>query len=143
MINRAVYPNLVTLGNLFLGYLSIILTMQGDFTRAAWLIVIASMMDALDGLVALALSDQAVGEIFNLGSRFEMSIKDLAYKIKELTDSKSELEFIPYEQAWPRDAYEDLVYRAPDLEKIRTCVGYDPKVDLNEALVRIIQYYER
>ncbi len=99
--------------------------------------------DALDGLVALALSDQAVGEIFNLGSRFEMSIKDLAYKIKELTDSKSELEFIPYEQAWPRDAYEDLVYRAPDLEKIRTCVGYDPKVDLNEALVRIIQYYER
>ena len=99
--------------------------------------------DALDGLVALALSDQAVGEIFNLGSRFEMSIKDLAYKIKGLTDSKSELEFIPYEQAWPRDAYEDLVYRAPDLEKIRTCVGYDPKVDLNEALVRIIQYYER
>ena len=99
--------------------------------------------DALDGFVALALNDQAVGEIFNLGSHFEMSIKDLAYKIKELTDSKSEVEYIPYEQAWPRDAYEDLVFRAPDLEKIRSCVGYDPKVTLEEALNRIIAHYER
>ena len=99
--------------------------------------------DALDGLVALALSDQAVGEIFNLGSHFEMSIKDLAHKIREMTDSKSEIQFVPYEQAWPRGTYEDLVYRAPDLEKIRAYVGYDPKVCLDEALSRIIQYYER
>ena len=88
-------------------------------------------------------SDQAVGEIFNLGSHFEMSIKDLAHKIREMTDSKSEIQFVPYEQAWPRGAYEDLVYRAPDLEKIRGCVQYDPKVCLDEALTRIIQYYER
>jgi nucleoside-diphosphate-sugar epimerase len=60
-----------------------------------------------------------------------------------LTDSRSEIQYIPYEQAWPKGAYEDLVYRAPDLEKIRACVNYDPKVDLEEALVRIIQYYER
>ena len=99
--------------------------------------------DALDGLVALANSDEAVGEIFNLGSNFEISIKDLAYKIKELTESHSEIEFIPYEQAWPKGTYEDLIYRAPDLEKIRTCVGYDPKVDLDEALTRIIADYER
>lgn len=99
--------------------------------------------DALDGLMALALSDKAVGEIFNLGSHFEISIVGLAHKIRELTDSKSEIEFVPYEQAWPRGTYEDLVYRAPDLEKIRHCVGYDPKVDLDDALLKIIQYYER
>jgi len=99
--------------------------------------------DALDGLVALATSDNAVGEIFNLGSNFEISIKDLAYKIKELTASHSEIEFIPYEHAWPKGTYEDLIYRAPDLEKIRTCVGYDPKVDLDDALSRIIADYER
>ncbi len=52
MIDRAVYPNMVTMGNLFLGYLSIIMTMQGRYLTACWLIVIASMMDALDGLVA-------------------------------------------------------------------------------------------
>ena len=99
--------------------------------------------DALDGLVALAVSDGAVGEIFNLGSQFETSIKDLACMIREMTDSRSEIEYVPYEQAWPRDAYEDLVYRTPDLEKIRSVVGYDPKVDLEEALTRIIAYFER
>ena len=99
--------------------------------------------DALDGFVALATSDRAVGEIFNLGSHFEMSIKELAYKIKELTHSSSEVHFIPYDQAWPKGTYEDLVYRAPNLEKIRKYIGYEPKVDLDKALRRIIEYYER
>ena len=99
--------------------------------------------DALDGLVALAQSDKAVGEVFNLGSNFETTIKDLAYKIKEMTDSKSEVLFVPYEQAWPKGVYEDLEYRAPDLEKIHTYVNYDPKVDLEEALGKIIAHYER
>lgn len=99
--------------------------------------------DALDGLVALATSDKAVGETFNLGSHFEISIKELANKIKELANSNSEIEFIPYEQAWPKGTYEDLMYRAPNLEKIRKCVGYDPKVNLEEALIRIIEHYER
>jgi UDP-glucose 4-epimerase len=100
--------------------------------------------DALDGLIALATNDKAVGEIFNLGSNFEMSIKDLALKTRELTNSESEIEFIPYDQAYKtKGAYEDLVYRAPDLEKIRSLVGYDPKVNLEEALNRIIEDYER
>lgn len=99
--------------------------------------------DALDGLISLAQSDKAVGEVFNLGSNFETTIKDLAYKIKEMTDSKSEVLFVPYEQAWPKGVYEDLEYRAPDLEKIHTYVNYDPKVDLEEALGKIIAHYER
>lgn len=99
--------------------------------------------DALDGLVSLAQSDKAVGEVFNLGSNFETTIKDLAYKIKEMTDSKSEVLFVPYEQAWPKGVYEDLEYRAPDLEKIHTYVNYDPKVNLEEALSKIIAHYER
>ncbi len=99
--------------------------------------------DAIDGLVALAGEDRAVGEIFNLGSNFESSIKDLAYKIKELTNSDSEVAFVPYELTRRNGLYEDLVYRAPDLEKIRNLVGYDPKVDLEEALGRIIEDYKR
>jgi len=99
--------------------------------------------DAIDGFVALALSDGAVGEIFNIGSNFESSIKDLAYKIKELTGSRSEVAFTPYEQTRRNGLYEDLIYRAPDLEKIRNLVGYDPKVDLDEALNRIIEDYKR
>jgi nucleoside-diphosphate-sugar epimerase len=51
--------------------------------------------------------------------------------------------FVPYEQTRRNGLYEDLVYRAPDLEKIHTLIGYDPKVDLDEALVRIIEDYKR
>lgn len=99
--------------------------------------------DALDGLIALAACDQAVGEIFNLGSHFEISIKELAYKIKELAHSQSEVTFLPYDQAWPKGTYEDLIYRTPNLDKIRKIVGYDPKVTLDDALKRIIAHFER
>ena len=99
--------------------------------------------DALDGLIALATCDRAVGQIFNIGSHFEISIRELAYTIKELAHSHSEVNFIPYEQAWPKGTYEDLVYRAPNLDKIRKVVGYDPKVTLEEALTRIIAHFER
>jgi UDP-glucose 4-epimerase len=99
--------------------------------------------DALDGLIALAMSDRAVGEIFNLGSHFEMSIRELAHRICELAHSASEVKFIPYENAWPKGTYEDLAYRAPNLEKIRRAVGYDPKVDMDHALTRIIAHFER
>ncbi|MFH1567343.1 MAG: GDP-mannose 4,6-dehydratase [Gemmatimonadota bacterium] len=99
--------------------------------------------DAIDGFVALAVSDRAVGEIVNLGSHFESSIKDLAHKIKSLTDSTSEIQYVPYQDTRRNGLYEDLVYRAPDLEKIRTLVGYDPKVDLDEALRRIIEDFKR
>ena len=100
--------------------------------------------DAIDGLIALATSDQAFGEVFNLGSNFESSIKDLAYTIKEMTGSNSEIAFIPFSQTQNRNGlYEDLVYRAPELQKIRDLVGYDPKVDLDEALSRIIEDFKR
>ncbi|MBT3346313.1 MAG: NAD-dependent epimerase/dehydratase family protein [Gemmatimonadetes bacterium] len=99
--------------------------------------------DAVDGLVALAQSDAAAGEILNLGSNFETSIKDLAIKIKGLTNSDSEIAFIPFSETRRNGLYEDLVYRAPDLEKIRNLVGYDPKVDLDEALRRIIEYFKK
>ncbi|MBT4098315.1 MAG: NAD-dependent epimerase/dehydratase family protein [Gemmatimonadetes bacterium] len=99
--------------------------------------------DAVDGLIALAQSDDAAGEILNLGSNFESSIKDLAIKIKAQTNSDSEIAFIPFSETRRNGLYEDLVYRAPDLEKIRGLVGYDPKVDLDEALRRIIEDFQK
>ena len=116
------------------------ITVYGDGEqRRCWTYI----EDALDGLIGLATTDSAVGEIFNLGSHFETSIKDLAFKVKELTLSKSEVQFVPYDQAWPKGTYEDLMYRAPDLNKIRECVDYDPRVNLDDALRKIIKYYAR
>ncbi len=101
--------------------------------------------DALNGLTALAEHPDATGEIFNLGCNFEtneISIKDLACKIKMLTESESPIEFVPYEKAFSNGGYEDLQYRVPNLDKIRSFVGYDPKVNLDTTLRRIIQHYE-
>ncbi|MBT6145765.1 MAG: hypothetical protein HOH74_10060 [Gemmatimonadetes bacterium] len=61
-----------------------------------------------------------------------------------MTGSDSEIAYIPFSQTLSRNGlYEDLVYRAPDLQKIRELVGYDPKVDLDEALGRIIEDFKK
>ncbi len=98
--------------------------------------------DALDGLVALAEHPDAVGGIFNLGSNFEISIKDLANKIKTMAESSSQIKFVPYAEAHANGWYEDLRYRVPNLDKIKSFIGYDPKYNLDSTLRKIITFYE-
>ena len=98
--------------------------------------------DALDGLVALAEHPEAVGGIFNLGSNFEISIKDLANKIKTMAESSSQIKFVPYAEAHANGWYEDLRYRVPNLDKIKSFIGYDPKYNLDSTLRKIITFYE-
>lgn len=101
--------------------------------------------DALDGLTTLMDHEKTPGEIFNLGGHYETNeicIKDLAHKIKELTESDSPIEFVPYEKVFAKGSYEDLNYRVPDLTKIQKTVGYDPQISLDLTLRRIIEYYE-
>lgn len=97
--------------------------------------------DAIDGLLGLVNHSDAVGEIFNLGTDEEISINDLARKIKEMTHSSSPIEHIPYEKAYG-SFYEDLKYRVPDLTRIRNLLGYAPKVTLDQALQKIIDFYQ-
>jgi UDP-glucose 4-epimerase len=101
--------------------------------------------DALDGLIALSEHEATPGEIFNLGGNAEtneISIKSLAHKIKELTESDSPIEYVPYDKAFAKGSYEDLNYRVPDLGKIRKFTGYEPTVSLDLTLRKIIEYYE-
>ena len=101
--------------------------------------------DALDGLVALAEHPDTPGEIYNLGGNAEtneISIKKLAHRVKELTESDSPIEYVPYEKAFAKGSYEDLNYRVPDLTKIHSAVGYEPQVGLDLTLRKIIEYIE-
>jgi UDP-glucose 4-epimerase len=95
--------------------------------------------DVVKGLLKLAASDQVVGEVFNIGNHGEISMMDLAIKVKALTGSSSEIVLIPYDKAYEA-GFEDMPRRVPNLEKIRKAVGYEPTVGLDEILRRVIDH---
>ena len=97
--------------------------------------------DAVGALIALAESQEANGEVFNIGSTEEISILDLAHKIKGMTASDSRIELIPYEKAYQNNGFEDMMRRVPDLTKISEAIGYRPSMNLNEILLSTIKYH--
>ena len=95
------------------------------------------VQDVVDAVVGLMQCDRAVGQIFNVGSSEEVSIKQLADKVVELTGSRSAQEFVPYEVAYGRPI-EDMMRRVPSTERIRRAIGWQPKTSLDETLRFII-----
>ena len=93
--------------------------------------------DVVDGLIRLVDEPRAIGEVFNIGNDKEISILDLARRVKSLTSSTSEIVLIPYDQAYEA-GFEDMPRRVPDLRKIHRLVGYVPTVELDEILHRVI-----
>jgi UDP-glucose 4-epimerase len=75
-------------------------------------------------------------------SDFEITIEDLARKIKSLAGSKSEIRYIPYEDAYEK-GFEDMVRRLPDIGPISSLTGYKPKVSLDEMLRKVIEYHKQ
>lgn len=96
--------------------------------------------DAVRAVTALSRTPEAVGQVFNIGSTQEITIEALARTILRLTGSRSELRFIPYEQAYPT-GFEDMRRRVPDVTKLRRTIGFAPDTPLEENLLRIIDHY--
>ena len=93
--------------------------------------------DVVGALIKLAQEPRAVGEVFNVGNPEEVSILDLAHRVKALTNSTSEIVFVPYDQAYEA-GFEDMPRRVPDLTRIQQLIGYAPTVGLDEILQRVI-----
>lgn len=100
----------------------------------------AYVTDVINAIINLAHHPNAPGQIFNVGNNEAISIKDLAIKIKNKTRSDSEIRFIPYDQAY-EEGFEDMTIRIPDLSKIKTLIGYQPSVNLDGILDRVIEYF--
>jgi len=94
--------------------------------------------DVVDAVLKLMNCEQAVGQVFNVGSTEEISIKELADKIIEMAGSKSEKRFISYEQAYGRPI-EDMMRRVPSLERIKQTIDWQPRTTLTQALQIIIE----
>jgi len=110
------------------------LTVYGDGHQTR---CFANVKDVVQGLVDLTKNKEAFGQIFNLGSDEEIAIKELAQKVKALTGSKSEIVFVPYSEVYG-PGFEDMLYRKPDLSKIKQAIDYQPKLSLEETLKQII-----
>jgi len=114
------------------------LTIYGDGAQRR---CFTDVNDAVTAIINLMEIPEALGEIFNIGNSEEISIKDLAMKIKKLTNSNSELKFIAFEEVYGKD-FEDMLRRVPDISKIRETVNYEPQVELDTTLKKIIKHYE-
>ena len=94
--------------------------------------------DAVDALIAIAAHPQANGQVYNVGGNHEITILELAGKIKEMTGSRSRIVLVPYDTAY-EEGFEDMVRRVPDISKVQELTGYAPKVSLEQSLRSIIE----
>jgi len=97
------------------------------------------VLDAVGALIGLAEHPSAVGEVYNVGSTNEVTIFELAERIKRLTGSESEIKLIPYHDAY-EEGFEDMMRRVPDITKIRELIGYEPRHSLDQILESVFEY---
>jgi UDP-glucose 4-epimerase len=110
------------------------ITVFGDGTQSRSFTYVG---DVVGALLQLMVEPRAIGGVFNLGNSEEVTIRGLAERIKAVTGSRSQIEVIPYDEAY-EEGFEDMPRRVPDLTKIRSLIGYEPKVDLDEIIERVV-----
>ena len=96
--------------------------------------------DVVGALMKLMDDEDAVGQVFNVGSNQEISIIDLAKKVQVLANSDSEIVLVPYDEAY-EEGFEDMPRRVPDISKINQQVGFKPERDLEGILLSVIDFY--
>ena len=112
------------------------ITVFGDGTQSRSFTYVG---DVVDALITLASEPRAIGDVYNIGNIDEISIRDLAERVKAMTGSTSPIQFIPYDQAYEA-GFEDMPRRVPDLTKLHDLIGYEPKVQLDEILRLVIEH---
>jgi UDP-glucose 4-epimerase len=113
------------------------ITVFGDGTQSRSFTYVG---DVIDALVALAHEPRAVGQVFNIGNVDEVTINELARRVKEIAGSQSPIQYVPYDEAYEA-GFEDMPRRVPDITKLRELVGYSPKVGLDDIIHRVIDHF--
>jgi UDP-glucose 4-epimerase len=115
------------------------ITVFGDGTQSRAFTHVGDVVGALLKLVA---EPRAIGQVINIGTTQEITIAALAERIRALSDSKSVIKFVPYDEAY-ESGFEDMPRRVPDLERIISLTGYDPKQTLDDILLQVIDYFRK
>jgi UDP-glucose 4-epimerase len=111
------------------------ITVYGDGTQRR---CFCHVKDVVSALADLMLGEEAYGQVFNVGSTEEISIDDLAQRVRQLASSDSEIVTIPYDEAYA-EGFEDMVRRMPDTSKIHDLLGWRPTKTLDEILSDVIE----
>lgn len=98
--------------------------------------------DVVKGMIGLMEHPKAAGDVFNIGSETEISINNLAKKIKNMTKSSSKIIHVPYKEAYG-NGFEDMMRRTPDISKIKKLIGYKPSVTLDQIIGKVIEYFKK
>ncbi|PIQ83419.1 MAG: nucleoside-diphosphate sugar epimerase [Candidatus Omnitrophica bacterium CG11_big_fil_rev_8_21_14_0_20_63_9] len=115
------------------------LEVHGDGQQSRCFLHVKDVVGALTKLVVHA---GAVGQVFNVGSQEEVTIEELARRIIRLTNSRSTVRLIPYEQAY-EEGYEDMPRRVPDISKIRGLIGFEPTMTLDQIIQSVIDSVQK
>jgi len=115
------------------------ITVFGDGTQSRSFTYVG---DVVDALVALAQEPRAIGQVFNVGNTGEVTIADLAQRVKTMTGSQSLIQYIPYDEAYEA-GFEDMPRRVPDISKLRELIGYEPKLCLDDIIRKVIDYFRQ
>jgi UDP-glucose 4-epimerase len=115
------------------------ITVFGDGTQSRSFTYVG---DVVRAIVALINDPRAVGQVFNVGNGKEITIGDLAERVRTLAGSHSKIVLIPYDQAYEA-GFEDMPRRVPDISKIHALIGYAPTVELDEMVERVIEYFRQ
>jgi UDP-glucose 4-epimerase len=111
------------------------ITVHGDGTQTRSFTYVG---DVVRGLIALMQEPKAIGQVVNIGNNEEISIMELARRVKSAAGSRSEIVLVPYDQAYEA-GFEDMPRRVPDLSRIAGLVGYAPTLDLDGILTKVIE----
>ncbi len=93
--------------------------------------------EVVEAIVDLAENDEAVGKVINIGSTQEISIEELAGRVKKISGSSSPIKLIPYSEAYPGD-FEDMRRRVPDVSLLRSLTGRVPRADIDTIIRDIL-----
>jgi UDP-glucose 4-epimerase len=113
------------------------MTVFGDGTQTRSFTFVG---DVVEALVTLVRTPEAVGEVFNIGNSQEVSIRELADKVRAQTGSQSPIVLIPYDEAY-ESGFEDMPRRVPDITKIGHAIGFRPEIGLDEIIARVIDSF--
>jgi UDP-glucose 4-epimerase len=106
------------------------ITIYGDGTQSR---VFCHVADAVQAIAVMAATDSTIGDVYNVGGTGEVTIKQLAEQVLSVTESKSEITYTPYSDAYPA-GFEDIQRRVPDISKVNGAIGWSPTKDLNQII---------